>query len=251
MSIRKPRIAFIDVETAPVLAAIWPPLHETNSVWVERGTYLFGFGILMLGEKRVKTYFLPDYPAFKKNIHDDKALCADLHRIIESADIVVAHNGDRFDMKVIRSRLLINGYSPPSPPKQIDTLKWLRSQFRMDSNRLDAFGQATGIGRKIPNTGAALWRGCYHGDRKAFQTMARYCAQDVRLLERAYFKLREWSPNHPNLTLYGGGTCPTCQSNHVQMRGFDVTRSKKHQRMHCQDCGSWFRAPSLKKKSAA
>jgi hypothetical protein len=42
---------------------------------------------------------------------------------MDEADIICAHNGDAFDIKKINSRLITNGFKPPSPFKTIDTLK--------------------------------------------------------------------------------------------------------------------------------
>ncbi len=242
------RIAYLDIETSPILAAIWPPLHETNAVWVERGTYIYGFAAIWPGEKKVRTHFLPDYPNFKKDVHDDKGLCGDLHKLLSSCDVAVAHNGDRFDLKVIRSRLFLNSFSPPPPIKTVDTLKILRNVFRMDSNKLDNFCRAAGIGGKRPNTGVDLWRGCYHGDKNAFREMARYCARDVRLLRDAHVMLRGWAPNHVDLRHFARPqvACPSCLSTNFQMRGERVSRTQTYRSLQCQDCGKWFMGEKIK-----
>jgi uncharacterized protein YprB with RNaseH-like and TPR domain len=233
-----PRIAFLDVETAPILANVWT-LYETNAVWVERDTFLLSFSVLWDGEKKVKTYCLPDYPGYAKDPHNDRRLVHDLHRIMDAADIIVAHNGDAFDIKKINSRLAVHGFNPPSPFKTIDTLKIARRHFKFDSNKLDNLGRYLNCGRKIQNMGAELWRRCINGDPKAWEWMRRYNGQDVLLLEKVFHKLKAWG-KIPDLRLYGNGECPTCLSNDVQRRGTAVARSKRYQRFQCQACGSWF-----------
>lgn len=224
------------------MAAIWPPLHETNAVWVERGTYLLCFAAMWLGESKVQTYALPDYPRFKRDIHNDKSLCETLHSLLSQCDAVVGHNARSFDIKVIRGRLITHDLEPLPPFKIIDTLQWARSLARFDSNKLDAIGQATGIGRKIVTTGADLWKRCYHGDKKAFDTMREYCGHDVHpMLTGAYNLLKGWTTNHPNLAaLSEKECCPVCQSRNTQRRGFNLARTKKTPRFQCQDCGNWF-----------
>jgi uncharacterized protein YprB with RNaseH-like and TPR domain len=210
-------------------------------VWVERDTYILMVSYKWAHERTVKTACLPDFPSYKRNKHCDKALCGVLHRLLDQADIVVAHNGDRFDLPKINSRLIINGFSPPSPIKSIDTLKYSRRVFRFDSSKLDNIGRYFSIGRKVPNMGAALWRGCGEGDPKAWRTMRRYGKQDTALLASAYERLKAWAPNHPDLRVYSGKTgCPTCESSNVQRRGITVKLKSKYQRLQCQDCGSWF-----------
>lgn len=233
----------MDIETAPILAAVWT-VFEANAVWVERDTFLLSFAAKWSDEKRVKTYALPDYPRYKTHKHDDKPLIRDLWRMLDRADIVIAHNGDSFDIKKINSRFAVHGLNPPSPFKTIDTLKIARRVFKFDSNKLDNLGRYLKEGRKIPNTGAALWRGCCDGDLRSWRIMRRYNAQDVLLLERVYNRLRAWAPTHPNLSLFGG-CCPVCQSSHVQARGFNINKTRKSQRFHCQDCGHWFAGKTL------
>jgi len=199
-------------------------------------------------EKSVKTAALPDFPVYKRNRHDDSALCRTLRDLLDRADIVVAHNGDAFDIKKINSRLITNGFKPPSPFKTIDTLKAARRAFKFDSNKLDNIGRYLDEGRKIPNTGAALWRGCVEdGDPKSWRIMRRYCKQDTELLARVYERIKPWMPNHPNMNLYSayrdrppGIPCPTCESTNTQRRGVQVKVNTRRHRFHCQECGSWF-----------
>ncbi len=53
--------------------------------------------------------------------------------LFEEADIVVAHNGDKFDIKWIMGRALLLGMPPPAPFRTVDTLKICRSRFRLTS----------------------------------------------------------------------------------------------------------------------
>lgn len=221
--------------------AAWT-VWEANAVWVERDTYIMTFAAKWGHEKKTKTYALPDYPAYRRDKYNDKHLCHDLFAMLDKADIVVAHNGDAFDIKKINSRLIVNGLKPPSPFKTIDTLKLARRVFKFDSNKLDNLGRYLGEGRKIPNTGAALWRGCVNGDPKAWKTMRRYNAQDVDLLVRVYERLKAWAPNHPDLRMWSERpihSCPTCQTGRLQRRGYNVSKAGKRERFVCLSCGAW------------
>lgn len=236
----QPRMLLIDIETSPIIAAVWT-LYDANAVWVECDTFILSFAAKWIGERGVKTYALPDYSLYKRDKRNDKSLVTELWALLDSADIVIAHNGDRFDLKKIRSRFMVHGLPPTSPFKTVDTLKIARKVAAFDSNKLDNLGRYLGEGRKIPNTGAHLWRSCRDGDLRAWRTMRRYNAQDVRLLERVYHRIKPWCNSHPNIAAYGDGTgCPTCGSYDIQARGFRVARTRRHQQFHCQSCGSWF-----------
>lgn len=234
-----PRVAFIDIETAPIIAAVWQT-READAIWVERDTFLLCAAVSWEGSPTVKTLALPDFPGYDKDRTNDSRLLGELFDILDRADIVVAHNGARFDLPKINARLAVHGFAPPSPYKIIDTLKIARKSFKFDSNRLDNLGRYLGVGRKLPNTGGDLWRRCVDGDPAAWAAMRRYNAQDVRLLVRVYEKLKAWGP-HPDLRPYTGVSgCPTCLSSDVQRRGISVARTRRYQRFQCQGCGTWF-----------
>lgn len=243
-----PKLLFLDIETAPILMTSWSMRSpEASAVWVERDTYILMFSYKWADEKTVKTVCLPDFPRYKRDRYDDKALCGVLHRLMDAADIICAHNGDAFDIKKINSRLITNGFSPPSPFKTIDTLKIARRAFKFDSNKLDNIGRYLQEGRKIPNTGADLWRGCVNGDPKSWRVMRRYGKQDTELLAGVYERLKAWAPNHPNMNLYKavrdrppGIPCPTCESTNTHRRGIAVKLNTRRHRFQCQGCGSWF-----------
>jgi hypothetical protein len=236
------RVLFLDIETAPILMTSWSMrAPHAGAVWVERDTFILMFSYKWGHEKTVKTVCLPDFPGYKRNRHCDKALCGVLYNLLDEADIVVAHNGDAFDLKKINARLIVNGFERPSPFKTIDTLKISRRVFKFDSAKLDNIGRYLQEGRKIPNTGAALWRGCVDGDPKSWSTMRSYGKQDTALLEQVYHRLKSWAPNHPDMRLYDCSIgCPTCAGENVQRRGVQVKATTRKQRFHCQDCGSWF-----------
>lgn len=244
-----PKLLFLDIETSPVLIASWtirPPY--ASAVYVLRDTYILMVSWKWGHERTVRTAALPDFPRYKRNRHDDKDLCALLHDLLDRADIVCAHNGDAFDIKKINSRLITNGFKPPSPFKTIDTLKAARRAFKFDSNKLDNIGRYLNEGRKIPNTGAALWRGCVEdGDPKSWREMRRYCKQDTELLARVYERVKPWMATHPDMNLYRafrdrppGVACPTCESTNTQRRGVLVKLKARRHRFQCRACGSWF-----------
>jgi hypothetical protein len=245
----EPKIALIDIETAPIQGLSWG-LRETDVFHVIEPTFILCFAVKWLDKKSVKTFALCDYPGYKNDKASDKALCADLHKTLDEADIVVAHNGDAFDIKKINSRLVVHGFAPPSPFVTVDTLKVSRKHFKFDSNKLDNIGGYLEVGHKLPHTGKHLWIGCMAGDPQSWAMMRKYNAQDVRLLESVYLKIRPWADRHPDLRKITHQTgCPTCQSKRVQCRGFGYTKTAKTQKMQCLDCRRWFRGRKFKEQS--
>lgn len=242
-----PKVAFFDVENAPSLGYFWGHLWETNIISVQVPWYMLSFSYKWMGEDKVRCHALPDYPLFKKDKENDKHLIEDLHALFDEADILIAHNGDRFDIRKANARFIMQGLRPPSPYKSIDTLKAARRFFHFQSNKLDDLGQYLDVGRKMPHTGFDLWSRCMKGEKDAWKTMREYNMKDVLLLERVYEKLKPYMTNHPDLTVYEDMIgCPTCKSMKIERRGFAVARKRKYRRYHCNGCGSWFQGTILK-----
>lgn len=238
---KEPKILLFDIETAPNLGYVWGK-WEQNVIDFSDHWYLLSFSVKWLNKKGVKAHGLADYKLFKHDKKNDLLLTKELWRYMDEADILIAHNGDQFDVKKANALFVKHGMKPPSAYKTIDTKKVAKRYFRFDSNKLDDLGSYLGIGRKI-STDKELWFKCMEGDPKAWKKMLAYNKQDVLLLEEVYLKLRAWMDNHPNLNVLLGlnGNCPLCGSPHLQKRGFGMTRTGRVQRYQCQSptCGGW------------
>ena len=244
-----PRILLFDIETAPISGYAWT-MYEANIVSVDTPTYMLSYSAKWLGESKQTTRALPDFSLYKKNRKSDLELVKDLWKMMDEADVIIAHNAD-FDIKKSNARFLANGLPPPSPYKTLCTLKIARKHFKFDSNKLDSLGGYLGVGRKLKHTGIHLWMGCISGDMKAWNIMKKYNAQDVLLLEQCYLKLRAWATTHPNLTIYHKEeACPTCRSTSIIRRGFNFSKAGAAQRMQCRSCYAWFSGPKVRCKNA-
>lgn len=237
----KPRILFWDIETTHNIVAVFRLFGEDyinhDNLLQER--YIVCAAWQWEGEKKVHGVSTLDDPKrFKKNPHDDRHVVQTLHDVLSQADIVVAHNGDKYDMKFYAARALAQGIDPLPPIQSIDTLKVAKSRFMFNNNRLDYLGQLLGLGRK-KSTPRGLWLDVLRGDKKAVQVMLDYNKQDVVLLKAVYDKLMPFVKK----PLAGGGEgCPRCASKNVQSRGTSMTAAGNvSTRYQCQACGGWFR----------
>ena len=240
------KIILLDIETAPGLGYAWEK-YDTNIIAFERPWFMLSFAWMQFGTEDVYVRALSDYVDYKPGGTDDRLLLSDLWNVLDAADIVVAHNGDAFDIKKSNARFVIHDMPPPSTYKTVDTLKIAKKHFKFESNKLNDLGQYLGVGGKAPTTGWSLWKGCMDGDPDAWEMMKAYNIQDVQLLEKVYVKLRAWSTTHPDLNLYSHAeACPTCQSSNVQRRGFSYAKTQVRQRFQCQGCGSWYSGKIIK-----
>lgn len=237
---RKPKILFWDIENAPNRSFTWGKWKQ-NVIAFDSEWYLLSFSVKWLGGKQI-TKCLADYEGYKPNSEDDKALTEELWTYLDAADILVAHNGDKFDTKKVFTKFIEHGLMPPKPAKSIDTLKVARRRFAFNSNKLDDLGRRLGVGRKLQHNGFELWLGCMNGDPKAWSVMKKYNSQDVRLLQSVYEKLLPYIDNHPNVTVmaekeYG---CRNCGSKNIHSRGRQFTSTGFRNRYQCNDCKTWM-----------
>ena len=160
---------------------------------------------------------------------------------------MVAQNGQKFDIKKINTRLKFHGYGPYSPIRIIDTLLVAKRSFGHTSNKLEwQSSQFTDTPKskhkKFP--GFELWAECLKDNPEAWAEMRKYNIRDVRATEKLYLRQRPWIVNHPNLSTFGerdGASCPKCQSQNLQARGWAVLQAGRYQRFQCNDCGGWAR----------
>lgn len=242
------KILIFDIESAPNLAYVWEK-YEQNVIAFKQERYLLSFAYMWASDEKIHIKALPDYNLYKKDPTSDFALVADLWKLFDEADIIVAHNGNSFDIRMCNAAFARHGMKPPEPYLTVDTLLVARRKFRFNSNKLDDLGDLLKLGRKVKTGGFDLWAGCLRGDKKAWKKMKEYNGQDVELLKNVYLKLRPWMTNHPNLNLKRGvSCCPTCQSNKIQSRGTGITKTTIYSRYHCETCGGWFRGNPEKRE---
>ena len=125
------------------------------------------------GENKIRCLGLNDYDDYALDKDNDLDLTKTIHRLIDEADLTIAHNGDRFDTRKVHARFAIHGLNPPSPVRSIDTLKVARKYFAFTSNRLNDLGEVLGLGKKESTGGFQLWLDCMAGDARAWARMKK------------------------------------------------------------------------------
>lgn len=242
------KILFLDIETFPNVAYVWGKYQQDVIRYLQEGC-IATYAAKWLGSPHILSGALPDYKGYRAGSYDDSKLVKDLWALIAEADIVVAHNGDDFDLRVCTARFLKHGLVPPAPIKTVDTKKIAKRVARFNSNSLNDIGQYLNFGKKI-KTDFDLWEGCINGDQKQWDLMVKYNKKDVLLLEKLYLYLRPWDTKHPNLS-EEKEACPKCGSDNVHARGTMRTTTRAYQRWQCQNCGGWHRSIKAEKGNGA
>lgn len=242
---KRVRRLFLDIETSPNIGLFWRPGYNLNltpeNIIKERAIICAGWK--WEGEKKVHVM---TWDAEQS----DRKLVVKLAALLHEAGEVVAHNGDRFDVRWIRGRALKHGVSISPHITTVDTLKISRKYFELNSHRLNYLGQYLGLGGKIDTGrlgGLELWkRVLIANDREALADMVRYNRRDVQLLSEVYAKLNTYFPAKTRVDS-DMRLCPSCGARSMIVRGYQYSAAgRKSARMQCKECGKYHSMPASK-----
>lgn len=247
MAITTPKVLLWDLENTPSKGWYFDKYRENNIVAMDEDWWILSVGWKWLGESRSHVLGLDDFPNYKRNKKDDKQLVLKIRELLDQADITIAHNGDAFDLKKAHARMLIHNIDPPSPSRQIDTLKIARKVAKFSSNKLGDLGESLGLGGKAETEGIDTWLGCMEGNEKAWRIMKKYNKADVDLLEQVYLRLMPWAPTLPNLTVLTRvpDSCPRpgCGAEgQMVRRGTWTATTRVYDKYRCGACGGYSNA---------
>jgi len=189
-----------------------------------------------------------------KNDKDDKRILKKLWALLNEADIVVTHNGRKFDSRRINARFMVHGMPPPAPYKHFDTYQLIKIVADHTSNSLAYITKKLKIKHEKSDhkqfKGRALWEECRKGNKQAWNEMKKYNIQDVLGTEDLYLKLRAWAPqSFPKTYMMTDENheCGTC-GYEGSMREGKPRKTKKYsyRQNSCPKCGAWQSAGRIK-----
>jgi DNA polymerase elongation subunit (family B) len=218
---------FFDIETSPNLVFSWNVGHEVrighDNIVKERAIICICYKY----EGSDKVYSL----TWDKG--DDKKMLEKFASVINTADEVIGHNSDNFDIKWVRTRCIYHGISMTHEIKSIDTLKASRGKFRFNSNKLDYLGKYLGVGEKMETGGFDLWKDIIlKNSKKALTKMVSYC------------KLNPYIPVKTNAAVMfhrSAIACPECLSENTAVNKHRITAAGiRYVGLQCKSCGKYF-----------
>ena len=239
-----PKILVLDIETAPIRAAVWRIFKENVGLsQIEKDWYVISWAAKWIGDDEV---FYEDKSESYSD-EDDFELLQGIWDLLDQADIIITQNGKRFDKKKLNARFIFHGMKPPSMYRHIDTLEIAKKNFGFTSNKLEYMTNLLcTVYKKLDHKkfpGYSLWEHCLKGDPEAWQEMQDYNIHDVLSLEELYMKMRPWDNSHPNINLYYEDLeirC-RCSSTNLDHNGYWYTNLSKFDKFRCKDCGAEVR----------
>lgn len=245
------RVLVFDIETLPGVRYFWEQgQKDYNTDSIIKDWCVLSWSAKWLFEPEHESMVLT--PAEARG-HDDKRILDGIWKLLDQADIVVAHNGQKFDVVKLNWRFIVHDMLPPSPYQIVDTREHA-TKIKPTSRKLDWLAEKLGYGHKL-HTGYGLWVLCSEGDRDSLQKMLAYNEKDVYILEDIYVTLRPWL-KHPNMSLFVHtdkkvSLCPHCASDHINPIGNYYTGAGVFQSFRCENCGTVGRADKRKRTSAS
>ena len=234
----KRRRLYFDIETSPNIGLFWEAGYKKN---IDYSNIIKERAIICI------CYKWEDEKATEALTWDakqcDKRMLEKFIKIANSADELVGHNGDKFDLAWIRTRCLFHGIEMFPNYVTIDTLKVARNKFRFNSNRLNYIAKFLGIGQKI-HTEFDLWKAIVlEKDKAAMDKMVKYCKMDVILLEKVYKHLATHiAPKTHYGVIFGSDrkSCSECGSDHLIRHVNRISASGVKKVVYkCRTCGKY------------
>ncbi len=181
----KSKILIYDIETSPNIGWFWRAGYKQDITYQQiiQERAIICISYKWYGEDQIFNL------AWDKE-QNDSFIIEQFVNVMNEADLLVAHNGDNFDLKWLRTRALIHNIKMLPNYKQFDTLKIARGKLLFNSNRLDYISKVLGFEGKKSTT-VDLWKDVvFKNDRFALKEMLDYCDEDVRQLEKVFHELQ-------------------------------------------------------------
>jgi DNA polymerase III epsilon subunit-like protein len=240
MKLNKRKRLFFDIETSPNIGLFWRTgwRERISPENIEKERSVICIGYKWEGER--KKHCL----TWDKNQNDRDMLAAFIE-IMDEADELVAHNGERYDLPFVRTRCFYHQLPVFPDHKMIDTLKMAKRYFMFQSNKLDYIAKFAGMSGKIA-TNYDLWKKILlHNDEKALAYMVKYCKMDVQVLEDVFKRMNPYIPHLSNYAIMNGGSiveCPNCGSENMRvMKNRVSAQGTKRVQLQCNEegCGKY------------
>jgi len=245
----KLNILLWDIETLPYISMHWGMWKQNiNPGQIIKDVSIICISYKWLGEEETHTLSIGDNPAlFAEDPYAGAGAVVDKFLdVLDVADFCIAHNGDKFDYRILKATAVMNDLRT-FRVRKVDTLKMAKSAGMFpEGNKLDSLAKVLGIEQKY-KTNFGMWSDiALKSSTEALDKMERYCEQDVRVLEQVFLRL--WPHAEvglPNISTMFGGTiddieCDKCGSDNVVKNGTYMKNVLRYQRFRCQSCGASF-----------
>lgn len=237
---RVPKILYFDIESIGMEVKTYSlKVDYISPRNILKDWSLLSYAAMFEGEDKI--YYLDQRYAEDKR--DDRQLIEGLHAVLSSADIVVGHNSDSFDLKKFNTRAAKYNLDPLPDFTKYDTLKMLRRTFALSSNALWYVAKFFNLENaksehgKFP--GDMLWDECMKGNIEAWVECELYNKQDVMVTQELFKYLVKYDSRINYSSFFQKATC-SCGGKEFFKDGYRFLKQGRFQKYRCRDCKKPF-----------
>jgi DNA polymerase elongation subunit (family B) len=238
----KKRILIYDIETSFCKGHFWRPgwnqtIHPNQ---ITEHAKIISIHWKWLGKDKVHNL---DWGL--KNQCDKKMLKKFIEQM-DKADLIITHNGKRFDTPWIRTRAIFHNLDIRPTYNEVDTYKLAKKYLNLPSYSLKNVCDYYSLESKKDAGGIQTWIDVvYNKSRKALDHLLYYGDGDITSLEDLYLRLKKYIPNKTHFAVLNGGekySCPDCLSNNVGISKTYTTAAGTIQHyMKCRECSQHYK----------
>ena len=145
----------------------------------------------------------------------DKKIIKQIKKDFDRADLIVAHNGNRFDMKKVYGRAMYHGIILNPKYVTFDTMVEVKRLASLPSYSLAFLCKHFGLPFKLDSGGKATWDQVqFDKSREALDHLLYYGDGDITSLEALYYHIRPYTQAKIHAGVLRGGEryhCPSCE----------------------------------------
>lgn len=231
----KLRKLYWDIEMLPGVFYGWSmysePFQQIENTTISMISYRWD------GEDEVHSIHLNE-KQYNKNIRNEKPIIKEFLKVVNQADVMVAHNGDKFDWKKFNFKVAKYNLKPVKKPILVDTLKMVKQEMSADSHRLGDLCREFNLPVKIPLNGG--FTAAFRGYGKYLE-LVNYNRQDIICLEMLYNYIKpHCRPKYDVSKLDNKNrACSSCGSCDIIKYGkYILATGKQVSRYRCKTCKS-------------
>ncbi len=236
----KPVDLFFDIETSPMLVFAWglgKQEIDYKRIYKERQVLMIGYAF---DDNPVEVLTL-DYDKYDLHVRDndaDKGLVEQFSNLVGQADRVIGHNAKRFDVSVLRSRLIKHSL-PDFIPFLVDDTYQQTKGIGFASHKLDYLTGFLGLEQKREHP-YEMWLDVVNHKEGALEEMMTYCKGDVEINRDMYHRLSPYIKSSLNMAIWSGKeVCPHCGSKKLLIRKYRYTGAGRFPIYQCGECGKY------------
>lgn len=229
-----PKILFFDIETTPLLMWGW----STGQQYVTAEQILEDSRITSISwiwdHKKD-----PEHLTWSRD-QSDYLMLKKFVEIANTADLLIGHNGENFDVRHINVRLAKHNLPQLNVRCIEDTLKQTRKAFRLPSYKLSYLVKYFKVGQKM-DVSMQVWLDVWlNNDRKQLATMVERSNSDCIILKKLYNRIKPYITTKFNHAIFQNKpVCPSCGTDRLIKHKIKITRAGKKQQYQCTWCGKY------------